>query len=219
MDYDKERNVEQEPEVTPSEESQEVPQAPTPPEPSLVAPQVSEKVIQNLQSERQRYKNIADTLQSEIAVYQEHLAQLQSEQRRTLLAELGDNPTVQDLVKKLEQSELAAAKLTARERKVVHLEKMSDAQELSEKYGCTTDELMDAQSFAEMEGMAKTLGRLKTASPPETPKKPPAIPHIPDSGVTSARPRTDFETLEQGYAEGKISFTEYREARKKKGLF
>ena len=118
MDYDKER-TEQEVEDTAAEETQEtsaeVSQATTPPaEQSLVNPEV----VQKLQSTAQRYKNIADNLQTEVGTYQEALAQFQSQQRKSLLSEFGDNPTVQDLIKKLEQSELADAKLSTREKRV-----------------------------------------------------------------------------------------------------
>jgi hypothetical protein len=218
-DYDKERTEPEAEETEVETPSVEVPEQAAPAEPSLVNPEV----VKKLQSTLTRYKNIADVLQSEMETKDQLLAQLRTGERKALLAELGDNPTVQQLLKKMEELEMESAKVEAEKKRLLPVRKLADAQELIERYSLaqgSLDELTEAQSFAEMEGMAKVLAKTKTVpQEPKTPKKTPAISHVPDSGVTTAPIKGDFENIEQRYAEGKITLAEYKEARKKKGLF
>ena len=214
MDSDKESNVEQETENTEAEESAEV----SPPTPQAEPSLVPAEVAQNLQSKAQRYQNIVEAQQAELEEKNQLLVRLQSEQRKSLLSQYGDDPNVQGMLQKMEQLDTEAAKVAAERQRLLPLRQLADAQMLAEKFGCNPDDLMEAQSFAEMEGMAKVLGKTKTVSQKPDTKKQPAIPHIPDSGVTSARPKSDFESIEDAYAKGDVSFKEYQAARKEKGL-
>lgn len=215
MGLDKESNVEQEVKNAKVEESTEV----SPPTPQVEPSLVPAEVAQKLQGTAQRYRNIVEAQQAELEEKNQLLVRLQSEQRKTLLSQYGEDHNVQEMLQKMEQLDAEAAKVAAEKNRLLPLRQLADAQMLAEKYGCNSDDLMDAGSFAEMEGMAKVLAKNKTASPkPETPKKPPAIPHIPDSGVSSARKPATFNEKTQAYAKGEISLKEFEEARKAEGL-
>lgn len=151
------------------------------------------ELFRKTQAERDRFRanleNIQKQSQEQITHYENLVKEMRAERRKAALGEFGDDPKVHGLLRDLEQAEelLANAKrekelLKTQSLEVAAAQKEVDAYKIARQYEVPIEDLMECESFSEMERIAKVLSKTKTNKVEQkVVKQPPKL----DSGLSS----------------------------------
>ena len=92
------------------------------------------------------------------------------------------------------------------------------AREISKQTGISFEELQDCETITEMRFKGKEFQLDKRLSELESKKTETEQTFKPDTGVSTGGPSLSFQKIEKAYAEGKIAYAEYAEARKREKI-
>jgi len=184
-------------------------------------------VVVDLQSKFDRTTNVNQYLQEQLNQSLAVIKQLRGSETKAILEQIGDSPETRNLLQRLEGLDEREARLNILERQLLPLQKVEVCNaiikdfEIPEEYRA---DLMETNDAKEMELKARTIQSVMAKLPKTQSKSAnsakariPAISHVPDKAQGSVQPQT-FEQVEQAYIDGKISFSQYKEAAKKAGV-
>ena len=195
----------------------ETPLVEAPVEVQAPAPAPVEVTLDQIQA-TQAYRNIQaenDRLRARQKIHEQAVLEAQRQEDAALLQEYSDDPKVQAIVR--DRASYRGQSVIAQEE----TKKIQCAQSIGREYEIPFDTLMavDVSNPAEMEAYAKgyraVAASAQTPAPPQTPTIPtptrqPALEHIPDAAIATQQPLLGWPKIQQAYADGNISTTEYK---------
>jgi len=183
----------------------------------------------SLQGKHDRQTNVLNYQNEQIGQLTQQLKVFRDRQAADLLEQLGDTPENRNAVKLIQEAENKEAQAMMVMQQFGPLLKQEKSKELLLQEGIPSDYLEDlvaSETFEEAVQKARiiksVLARLPKQSPGQkpsgtTPKRSPAMAHVPDKAQGSIVPQS-FEQAEEDYVAGKITWPKYKAAADKAGV-